>query len=61
MKPKCTLTGQDGNIFNLIGVASKVLKNNNLPDKATEMTNRVFKTKSYEEALATIAEYVEVD
>lgn len=33
-KPKCPLIGQDGNIFNLIGIASKTLKRNGMYDEA---------------------------
>ena len=29
-KPKCPLIGQDGNIFNLMGIASKTLKRNGM-------------------------------
>ena len=30
-KPDCPLIGQDGNIFNLMGIASKTLKRNGMP------------------------------
>lgn len=40
-KPKCPLIGQDGNIFNLMGVASNTLKRNGMPDKAKEMCERI--------------------
>ena len=43
-KPKCPLIGQDGNIFNLMGIASKTLKRNGM----------------YDEALSIIDEYVEI-
>lgn len=56
-KPTVRLSGQNGNIFNLIGIASKALPR----DKASEMQNRIFKSGSYEEALQIIAEYVEVE
>ena len=61
MKPKCKLIGEDGNIFNLLGIASKTLKEAGLKDKADEMAARVYDSKSYMEALAIISEYVEVE
>lgn len=61
MKPKCKLIGEDGNIFNLIGIASKVLKKNGLKNKASEMKDKAFQAQSYEEALSIIMEYVEVE
>jgi len=61
MKPICKLVGQDGNIFNLINIVSKVLKNNDLHDEAKEMTDRIFNSRSYNEALRIISEYVEIE
>ena len=60
-KPVCKLIGEDGNIFNLVGIASRVLRRNGMGDKANEMQNRVFSSNSYEEALSIIAEYVEIE
>ena len=59
-KPKCKLSGQDGNIFNLVGVAKRVLEKADMKEQAKEMTDRIFKSGSYEEALSIIMEYVEV-
>lgn len=60
-KPRCKLIGEDGNIFNLIAIASKTLRNNNMYKLAKEMENRIIKgSKSYEEALGVIEEYVEI-
>ena len=60
-KPKCALIGEDGNIFNLMGIASRTLKRNGLADKATEMFTRITEgAQSYYEALAIIGEYVEI-
>ncbi|MGO1368524.1 hypothetical protein [Senegalia sp. (in: firmicutes)] len=60
MKPKCKLIGEDGNIFNLMGIAYKTLKEADLKENADEMIKRVTSSKSYLEALATISEYVEI-
>ena len=62
-KPKCKLIGEDGNIFNLIGIASRTLKKNGQVMQVNEMTRRITQdgeAKSYDEALAIIMEYVDV-
>ncbi len=59
-KPNCPLNGQDGNIFNLVGIAAKTLKRNGLSSEASEMTERVFNSGSYEEALGIIGEFVNI-
>lgn len=58
-KPKSPLIGANGNIFNLIGIASNTLKENDMTLEAKEMTQRVMSSSSYEEALSIISEYVE--
>lgn len=58
-KPKAPLIGSDGNIFNLLGIASNVLRRNNLHHKVTEMVEKVTSSQSYDEALSKIMEYVE--
>jgi hypothetical protein len=58
-KPKVRLVGQDGNIFNLVGIASKALKRCNQRDKVDSMRDRVFAAQSYHEALSIILEYVD--
>lgn len=60
-KPKCKLVGENGNIFNLIGIASRTLKDAGLEEQAAEMTERIFKSESYDKALQIIMEYVEVE
>lgn len=60
VKPDCPLVGQDGNIYNLVGIAAGTLRSNGLDDKVSEMTNRVFSSKSYYEALSIIGEYVNI-
>jgi hypothetical protein len=58
-KPPAKLVGTDGNIFSLIGTASRALRHAGHSEKAAEMRNRVMDTaKSYEEALQLILEYV---
>ena len=53
-KPKCALIGKDGNIFNLVGLASRTLRNNNMKEEAKEMVIRIEESKSYNEALGII-------
>lgn len=60
MKPKCKLIGEDGNIFNLMSIASKTLKETGMEEEAREMIERIINSRSYIEALAIISEYVEV-
>ncbi len=60
MKPKCKLIGENGNIFNLIAIASRVLRQNDMREQASEMQNRIYASGSYDEALSIICEYVEV-
>lgn len=60
-KPDCPLIGQDGNIWNLMGIASRTLRQNGLPDQAEEMYSRITETAgSYSEALGIIGEYVNI-
>ena len=60
VKPDCALIGQDGNIFNLTGIAARTLRRSGLSDRASEMTNRVYASGSYYEALNIIGEYVNI-
>lgn len=59
-KPKCALIGEDGNIFNLMGIASKILKRNGMREEAKEMCEKITKSGSYDEALNIISDYVEI-
>lgn len=59
-KPDCALIGEDGNIFNLMGIASRTLKENGMADEAKEMCERVRSSGSYYEALGVIGEYVNI-
>ena len=60
-KPKMQLIGQDGNIFAIMGRASRLLKNAGQSDKAKEMCNRAMASQSYSEALNIVSEYVETE
>lgn len=59
-KPMVQLSGQDGNVFILIGICSKALKKAGMPEKVTEMRKKVRASKSYDEALQIMMEYCDV-
>lgn len=59
-KPKVKFVGQDGNVFNLIGIARRALVKAGQPEQAKQMTTEVMQQHSYGEALATMMKYVEV-
>ena len=40
-KPDCALIGESGNIFNLMGIAARTLRENGMEDKAEEMKKRI--------------------
>ena len=59
-KPNCPPIGQNGNMFHLMGIASKTLKRNGMSNDAKEMCDRITSSGSYDEALSIIDEYVEI-
>ena len=59
-KPDCPLIGEDGNIFNLMGIASRTLRDHGMPEQAKEMSERIRASGSYDEALNIIGEYVNI-
>lgn len=61
VKPKCKLIGENGNIFNLMAIASRTLKMAGLAEQAEEMIERIQNSGSYYEALGIIMEYLDVE
>ena len=59
-KPDCPLIGEEGNIFNLMGIASRTLKENGMAEQAREMRQRITQCQSYDSALCIIADYVNI-
>lgn len=59
-KPDCPLIGADGNIYNLMGNASKTLKKHGMQEQAKAMVERIQQSGSYAEALNIIGEYVNI-
>ena len=60
-KPRMELLGQDGNIFGIMGQASRLLKRAGMKEQADEMFSRVTACGNYYEALNIISEYVETE
>ena len=59
-KPKCKLIGEDGNIFNLLAITRRTLLINDMYNESVEVVRRVTSSKSYDEALRIIGEYVDI-
>lgn len=60
-RPKLKLLGHDGNIFSIMGHASRLLRANGQSKEADEMTRRVHSSGDYYKALGIISEYVETE
>ena len=58
-KPVVQFVGADGNVFNLLGIASRALKQVGQGDKVDEMHSRVLQSGSYDESLRIMGEYVD--
>lgn len=59
VKPKVKLSNTDGNVFALLGQCTKALRKEGLQDKAKQLTEDVFNTHSYSDALAMMSKYVD--
>ena len=59
--PKMNLVGHDGNIFGILGRASRLLKAAGQQEQADEMFRRVTSSGSYEEALRIVSDYVDTE
>lgn len=61
-KPDCPLIGENGNIYNLIGLASQTLHRHGMEDHAKEMQERITggTCHSYDQALCILGEYVNI-
>lgn len=60
-RPKMNLVGMDGNIFCILGTASKLLRGAGQAKQAKEMEQRVQQSHDYYKALGIISEYVETE
>ena len=59
-KPVARLVGGDGNVFYVIGVVRRALKNAGQADRAREFVARAYHAQGYDEVLAMVHEYVDV-
>ena len=60
-KPDCALIGEDGNIFNLMGIAARTLREHDMGEQAKEMSERIRTSGcDYYGALGIIGEYVNI-
>jgi hypothetical protein len=62
MKPvmKINLNGPDGNIFAVVGKAIDIMEKAYSEKEIKDLKNRVFNSKSYDEALSVVGEYVKI-
>lgn len=58
-KVSAPIIGADGNVFNLISICVKSLKENGFKEEAEEMKKRINSSKSYDEALSIMYEYID--
>lgn len=58
-KVSAPIIGADGNVFNLISICVKSLKENGFKEEAEEMKKRINSSKSYDEALSIMCEYID--
>jgi hypothetical protein len=59
-KPKCKLIGEDGNVFNIIGLVCRALNAAGQKDKAKEFREKAITSHSYDAVLVLCHEYVDV-
>lgn len=61
-KPDCPLVGENGNIFHLMGLAARTLREHGLSEQARELQARITggNCHSYDQALCIIGEYVNI-
>ncbi len=59
-KPVVKLTGQDGNVFNIIGLCCRALRREVSEECANEFATKAFNAGSYDEVLQLAMKYCEV-
>lgn len=60
-KPRVKLVGENGNVFNLLGLCTRALKRAGQEEEANKLTKAVFGCGSYDEALQKMLEYCDVE
>lgn len=59
-KPTVQLSGEDGNVFSIIGRCSRALKKAGLPEQAEEFCKEAMSAGSYDEVLRLAMKYCDV-
>jgi hypothetical protein len=59
-RPRCRLSGRDGNVFAVIGAVRRALRNAGQADRAREFVERAGAAGSYDEVLRLCFEYADV-
>ena len=59
-KPKVKLIGENGNIFNLLGICTKSLQKIGSYAEAKEMQKMIAMSSSYDEALSILMDFCDV-
>jgi hypothetical protein len=60
-RPVCQLVGEDGNVFNIIALVRRALREAGQMDAAEEFVRRAYACQSYEDVLALVVAYVDVE
>jgi len=60
-KPTVQLSGQDGNVFSIIGRVSNALRHAGMPEKAKEFSEKAMDSESYDAVLRLCMDYVDVE
>ncbi len=59
-KPRVQLSGEDGNVFSIIGRVCRALEKANQPVQAKEFSEKAMSAGSYDEVLQLTFHYVDV-
>lgn len=60
-RPLCKLTGQNGNVFNIISRVRRALINAGMPEQAKEFVDAAERAERYEDVLRLAFRYVDVE
>lgn len=59
VKPRIRVIGRDGNLFGIVGICEKALRDAGQDEEAEKMSERVHSCGSYNEAVTIMQEYCE--
>lgn len=60
VKPTVKLSGQNGNVFLLMGLCSRALKKAGQPENAKKLQEECFKAGDYNEAIQIMEKYCDI-